>query len=64
MVLKGWLMSDFEDLEFQKFVASGDWFLDTEAPDFSEKLYQDMFGKQTPQVQAEQTEDKEWFEKA
>jgi hypothetical protein len=56
MVLKGWLMSDYEE-----FVKSGVWFLDTEAPDYQEKLLKDVLEKQTPQVQAEQEQDKEWF---
>lgn len=33
---------NYEDVEYEDFVANGDWFLDTEANDFSEKLYQDM----------------------
>jgi len=57
MVLKGWLMSDYE-----KFVKSGVWFLDTQAPDYQEKLLKDVLEKQTPQVQAEEEQDKEWFE--
>ena len=28
--------------EYEKFVKEGDWFLDTEAPDFREKLQADM----------------------
>jgi len=28
--------------EYNDFVANGDWYLDTLAPDYSEKLYQDM----------------------
>ena len=51
-------MSDYEE-----FVKSGEWFLDTEAPDYQEKLLKDVLEKQTPQVQAEQEQDKEWFEK-
>ena len=51
-------MSDYE-----KFVKSGVWFLDTQAPDYQEKLLKDVLEKQTPQVQAEQEQDKDWFEK-
>jgi len=28
--------------EYNDFVENGDWYLDTLAPDYSEKLYQDM----------------------
>lgn len=28
--------------EYEEFVKKGDWFLDTEAPDFREKLQADM----------------------
>ena len=59
MELKGWLMSDFE-----KFVESGDWYLDTQAPDFMEKLLQnqkEMKAASTPQVQAVESEDG-WYE--
>ena len=31
-----------QDYDYEDYVANGDWFLDTEASDFSEKLYQDM----------------------
>ena len=33
--------------EYEKFVKEGDWFLDTEAPDFREKLQADMRQKGT-----------------
>jgi len=52
-------MSDFE-----KFVESGDWYLDTQAPDFMDKLLQDqkeMKAAKTPQVQAADSEDG-WYE--
>ena len=42
-------MSDFENKEFQKFVDSGDWYLDTQAPDYKEKLLADVMANQTPQ---------------
>lgn len=57
MELKGWLMSDYEE-----FVKSGVWFLDTQAPDYKEKLHADVLQKQTPQVQAEVEQEEEWFE--
>lgn len=57
MVLKGWLMSDYEE-----FVKSGEWFLDTQAPDYKEKLHADVLQKQTPQVQADVEQEEEWFE--
>jgi len=57
MVLKGWLMSDYE-----KFVKSGVWFLDTQAPDYKQKLHADVLQKQTPQVQADVEQEEEWFE--
>ena len=50
-------MSDYE-----KLVASGVWYLDTEADDYQEKLMADVLENQTPQVQEEQEQDKEWFE--
>jgi len=28
--------------EYDKFVEEGDWFLDSQAPDFNEKLIKDM----------------------
>ena len=28
--------------EYNDFVENGDWYLDTLAPDYSEKLYEDM----------------------
>ena len=64
MVLKGWLMSDFENKEFQKFVDSGDWYLDTQAPDYKEKLLADVMANQTPQNNDDaETDDVEnWYE--
>ena len=50
-------MSDYEE-----FVKSGVWFLDTQAPDYKEKLHADVLQKQTPQVQAEVEQEQEWFE--
>ena len=28
--------------EYDKFVEEGDWFLDSQAPEFKEKLFKDM----------------------
>ncbi len=50
-------MSDYDE-----FVKSGVWFLDTQAPDYKEKLHADVLENQTPQVQEEQEQDKVWFE--
>lgn len=33
--------------EYNDFVKNGDWFLDTQAPDFNEKLYLDMKARGT-----------------
>jgi len=33
--------------EYNDFVENGDWFLDTQAPDFNEKLYLDMKSRGT-----------------
>jgi len=31
-----------EDFDYEDFVANGDWYLDTQAKDYNEKLYLDM----------------------
>ena len=57
MELKGWLMSDYEE-----FVKSGVWFIDTQAPDYKEQLLKDVLENQTPQVQEVQEQEEEWYE--
>ena len=57
MELKGWLMSDYE-----KLVKSGEWYLDTQAPDYKEKLAADVLENQTSQDQEVQEQDEEWYE--
>jgi len=48
--------------DFQKFVESGEWYLDTQAPDYKEKLHADVLQKQTPQDQADVEQEEDWFE--
>ena len=31
-----------EDFDYEDFVANGDWYIDTQAEDYREKLYKDM----------------------
>jgi hypothetical protein len=61
MVLKGWLM-DYKS--YDDFVASGDWYIDTQAPDYKEQLYKDVQKQQqaeTPQEAAKEIEEG-WYE--
>ena len=50
-------MSDYE-----KLVKSGEWYLDTQAPDYKEKLAADVLENQTSQDQEVQEQDEEWYE--
>ena len=52
-----------EKSDYEKLVESGEWYLDTEAPDYKEKLLKDVLEKnQTPQVQEETQEQESWYE--
>jgi len=49
---------------YEDYVASGDWYLDTQAPDYQEKLLQDVKEQQqaeTPQEAAEEPKEG-WYE--
>jgi len=47
---------------YEEFVASGDWYLDTEAPDYKEQLAKDVLQKQTPQEPAAEETNEGWYE--
>jgi len=49
---------------YDDFVASGDWYIDTQAPDYKEQLYKDVQKQQqaeTPQEAAKEIEEG-WYE--
>ena len=49
---------------YDEFVASGDWYLDTEAPDYKEQLFKDVKEQQqaeTPQEAAKEPKEG-WYE--
>jgi len=52
-----------EKSDYEKLVESGEWYLDTEALDYKEKLLKDVLEKnQTPKVQEETQEQEGWYE--
>lgn len=50
------------DYDYDEFVKSGVWYIDTQAPDYKEQLLKDVLENQTPQVQEVQEQDEEWYE--